>query len=779
MNPLSPFSINQQFHIPFDFTDVAPLNGKGGMRFGILYDRDPGTQTDILLTTGYYEGAFYLGDSGKEREELGAVRWSAPVISSQSKAGEYLLEVIQGVRLTGDPRVLPLKVSDEDAYPLTGLPLAPSTVGASSTKDPVQSPGVVSPGGAPLPSGAISILMRGSEDLAQELMSLGSFQNLLFSDHRGAKSPKYSTRILDIDKEEIDRERITDLSSLTRVEIGFDDCAGASLFWGVWKDRPSVSRGMFTSSGRFWDGIDPGEAVALGYAGDSGAGVLTCGAGAGDKHLIGFTDEGVPIVQSHLDLRAPAFFSKEKDGPFLVDPENAFPDYSAGSFWRAFLRYDGEISHPIAGNEFGGGFANGVFRVQVRIPLILPDPDGKEKDRPLPPPPPGGPKGPPGGPGGPVGKPVRPEGVPLPLPGGNAIPGPVSLPPNPDGILDPPEEPEEAPVPGAELIPRRSDEEGEEFIGGPVAVPPEKEEPSWFTPLEVTPRDRTPLQSSLEFGSRSFAFIPHHSQWRDSRYEREMSEDLELWVSQSPVSLRWDAVGAQDGQGWEESPCGGYRYPTQRLSGGGVWFCPPDRSVFEEETECQAPDSFLGLWDVSLFLGSPKSHLRPDLRSNGFLLSVLDGQSEPGEFLDVHRNTEGDESSRILRLTSSGVLESPGISPVSRYTRAENSSGGILTGGKAVRYIGGVGASGLPNLDKITVKTQLSPGVLVDSTDDGEECKILTEGIYDGSSISGIGSSSQYDPVYYDATGVLILASGSPVIGYVLDPSTGSVWIKA
>lgn len=252
---------------------------------------------------------------------------------------------------------------------------------------------------SPLPDKWPVVVAAASENYSQHPVVLPAFTNTLLSDFGSIRRDAldFSTRLADLTSSgAVDSEFTATLSSALRTigEISPADGCSVALAWGQAPGVPLAGRGQFTSDGKpgSLQRIETRELPRgrIGYAGESGGGPISA-ACPSEKHAVGSGRLGggrVTHVQGHLNLAAPW---EADDGAFDAPPEfdrrrwQQPTDFGVDAL--VTLRYDDRSQHAVAGDQFRGGFADGLMRWRVALPRFIPD-AFPPQDEPLPPEPP-------------------------------------------------------------------------------------------------------------------------------------------------------------------------------------------------------------------------------------------------------------------------------------------------------------------------------------------------------------------------------------------------------
>jgi len=434
-SPISPYGLLQQFVSPFDFTGRTRINQREQMRAMILKDLDIGAQLPEPESTTYFEGAHFVQDTdAKARADLGAVRFSTSVMVDPEDNKQAKLVRNEDIDL--DERFKPVPIDPEafivECDPAIGLATLPGRSGIKKVRTgKVNARGI----SAKLPGDHPGILVRGSEEFSQHLILHPSFMNVLFASTAGDPG---STLVADIDdKGRIDKTRVGGLDTVFRVGPDWKKYCPVALDFTADARSPSISKGLFTSSGLF--GFNLGEPPTHAYAGESGGGVNAAGAGQADRHRVGTNKALEHFAQGHICAHTPIYADPVRDAPEELQAKAYEQVNQKGSVpWEVERRYDPTSQHVGLGVGALPVVHAGLLRWQMFLPLFIvkpppiPYPPKKPKERK----PVGDPKG------NPDGGFVPPLWVPNPLGGDKII-----IKPKPEGDFEiPPFDPFKNPL---------------------------------------------------------------------------------------------------------------------------------------------------------------------------------------------------------------------------------------------------------------------------------------------------------------------------------------------
>ena len=319
---------------------------------------------------------------------------------------------VRDVNLRASQVFAPVEINDQKFDPFAPSAVRPPTLSRGTTRT---GPSNLVPGGtlakntphkatyelnverhvgtlysSPLPSKHPVAWLAGTERASQNLVGIGGFSNVLYSDHnsKAANSLLFSTRLADLrgDDAEPDPERTATLAHAMRVfqslgSTANQPLASVAFAGGLVPNNPFAGRGAFTEDGfvppasfTFARGQAFGKPRCVFYATVSGGGVLSGGNGPADKHRAGSAD-GVAFVAGHLDLAGPWFYSADgvtADAPpehgGIFDPF----EIDAGINTKVRLVYDPEGQHIGLGPNFSQQAHQGLHKWQGKTLLYVP-----------------------------------------------------------------------------------------------------------------------------------------------------------------------------------------------------------------------------------------------------------------------------------------------------------------------------------------------------------------------------------------------------------------------
>jgi hypothetical protein len=381
--PISPYGLFQQFVSPFDFTGRTRINQREQMRAMILKDLDIGAQLPEPESTTYFEGAHFVQDVDKiVREDLGAVRFSTSVLIDPDDNEQ--VQLIRNEDVDLDDRFKPIKIDPEsyivECDPAILIATVPKREGSKKVRsDKLNLRGI----SAKLPGDHPGIIVRGSEEFSQHLLFHPSFMNVLFASTDGDEG---STLVADLDGGKIDKKRVGGLDTVLRVGPDWKKFCPVALDFTADARSPSLSKGLFSSSGLF--GFDQGEPANHAYCGESGGGVNAAGAGQADRHNIGQNKDGEHFAQGHIQANTPIYADPNRDAPREIRLEAYEKSTGKGSVpWEVEMRYDRASSHIGLGKNAIPVNHEGLFRWETFLPLFIVKPPPipyppKEKKKP-------------------------------------------------------------------------------------------------------------------------------------------------------------------------------------------------------------------------------------------------------------------------------------------------------------------------------------------------------------------------------------------------------------
>ena len=435
--------ICQKKHTLRDHSGYRDLSNRSGERAGIVVDYDPRRGMTWSADT-YKEGGFWLPAGDLEKDSNAQFKFGGAFYAAMGEVEEDKFFPYRDAGLVLDKRYkgTPVEMAD-DRYPIctpgnatTGRRPIPGKPPIPMMVDPALHPVRARGIGRPLPEGSSALMMAGTEELGQSMITTGLWDGLLVAD---TATGKYSTAIVDIDGKDLDAGAVAGFDTLAHVAHLQNGLCAAALSWGSPKN--GGGNGLFKQRSGLY-----------GYACFSRGGPIGAGAGAGDKHHQFTGAKGDHFVTGHVMLSAPWYVNSTADGPPDFD---RIPYQSAGNLGilnETFFRF-----HTLGG----------VFKWQTPVPNYIyePDPTWRQPD------------------GGTITPPPKPKPKPDPNPEPDPDPDPVPKPVWRDpaeGFFDPVGPPPVGSLPDGTPPPGSSDPEKPDPTGSPDGL----SEPDTSQPTE-------------------------------------------------------------------------------------------------------------------------------------------------------------------------------------------------------------------------------------------------------------------------------------------------------